>query len=193
MKNFLLYLNMALGLWITLVSAIEGFQTTSTITLAISGTALLLVLFSAGALLVDRRWMYRFAIFLAFCLLVLPWFISGSLRWQTLVVGALTVILLIIAGRLRPVARNFILHAQDGSTLMEVKKLEFKGANLIIRGKMMGAMPTVAHMRPEEVWKALTLIPLNVLLRFPILLFKAWRTAGKFPKAQDSKQKSIDL
>ena len=88
------------------------------------------------------------------------------------------------AVRLRHKAKNFVLNAQDGSVLMEIRRVEFKGSDLLIRGKMMGTMPTVASMRPEEVWKALTMVPFKVIIYLPVRLFRAWRSAGKPPKAQ---------
>ncbi len=187
MKNFLLYLNIILSLWITVVSGIESFQTSSTATLLATGTGFFLVLLHGTLLLFNRKWMCQFVLFLGCCLVVLAWFVSVSLRWQLLTAGGLLTIVTFIAIRLLSVSQSFILHAQDGSTLMEIKKLEFKGTNLIIRGKMMGTMPTVAHMRPEEVWKAFSLISLHVFLRFPVLLFRAWMSAGKPGKSSNRK------
>jgi len=48
---------------------------------------------------------------------------------------------------------------------------------LVVRGKMMGTMPTTAHMHPDEIWKALTMMSLNVILRFPRLIYLGWKAS----------------
>lgn len=67
------------------------------------------------------------------------------------------------------------LYSADNSVLMEVNALEIEGNQLLIKGKIMGAMPMTAKLRPEEARKAFGL--LNLKLVFFLLTF-AFRKGG---------------
>jgi len=53
------------------------------------------------------------------------------------------------------------LYSPDNSKLMEVEALERSGNELLIKGKVFGAMPMTARLRPEEARKALKLVNLK--------------------------------
>ncbi|HEY8509229.1 MAG TPA: hypothetical protein VIL32_12770 [Steroidobacteraceae bacterium] len=59
------------------------------------------------------------------------------------------------------------IYSQDGSELMRIEALERDGNQLIIRGKVLGAMPMTAKLRPAEVRQGLKL--LNVRLAWFLL------------------------
>jgi hypothetical protein len=71
-----------------------------------------------------------------------------------------------------PVMR--ILDAQD-KELMAVRRIERDGENLVIRGKIFGAMPMVAKVTPEEARAALKLLDARTLLFIVSLLFRKSR------------------
>lgn len=50
------------------------------------------------------------------------------------------------------------------SELMAISALERDGDILVIRGKIYGAMPMAAHLRPEEVRHLLGLLKPSILL-----------------------------
>ena len=56
------------------------------------------------------------------------------------------------------------LYSPDKSELMEVKSIERDGDDLVIKGKVFGAMPMTARLRPAEAKKALKLIDLKTAL-----------------------------
>jgi hypothetical protein len=67
------------------------------------------------------------------------------------------------------------LKSADGSELMQVSALERDGDMLVIRGKIMGAMPMTAKLSPSEFRKAVRLLTPKLvffLLSFP---FRGWR------------------
>jgi hypothetical protein len=68
-----------------------------------------------------------------------------------------------------PVMR--ILDAQD-KELMAVRRIERDGENLMIRGKIFGAMPMVAKVTPEEARAALKLLDARTILFIISLLFR---------------------
>ena len=71
-----------------------------------------------------------------------------------------------------PVMR--ILDAQD-KELMAVRRIERDGDNLVIRGKIFGAMPMVAKVTPEEARAALKLLDARTILFIVSLLFRKSR------------------
>lgn len=64
-----------------------------------------------------------------------------------------------------------ILDAQD-KELMAVRKFERDGNNLVIRGKIFGAMPMVAKVTPREARAALKLLDARTILFLLTLLFR---------------------
>ena len=59
------------------------------------------------------------------------------------------------------------LYAPDKSVLMEVSKIERKGDDLVLKGKVFGTMPMTAVLTPEEAKKG------SKLLGLPLLAFIA--------------------
>ena len=62
------------------------------------------------------------------------------------------------------------IKSADGSELMQVNALERDGDLLVIKGKIMGAMPMTAKLSPDEFRKGFGLLNLRLfcfLLTFP--------------------------
>ncbi|HUN28133.1 MAG TPA: hypothetical protein VMU67_17685 [Steroidobacteraceae bacterium] len=62
------------------------------------------------------------------------------------------------------------LYDQNGGELMRIESLERDGSELIIRGKVFGAMPLTARLRPEEtraLWRLLNTRTLLFVLTMP--------------------------
>lgn len=60
----------------------------------------------------------------------------------------------------------------DNSELMNVSKIEQNGDELILKGKIFGAMPMTAKLRPEEARAALKLLNFKTILFLITLLFR---------------------
>jgi hypothetical protein len=72
------------------------------------------------------------------------------------------------------------LFNQDGVEMMDVKSIERDGDRLLLKGKMMGAMAAKIYVKPEDMWAALKLFPMSLLLSMPALIFKGFlRTRGR--------------
>jgi len=68
-----------------------------------------------------------------------------------------------------------ILDAQ-GKELMTIRKLDFEDGNIVIRGKIFGAMPIVAKLTPAEARTGLKLLGFRGALK--LLPFILRRSAG---------------
>ena len=64
------------------------------------------------------------------------------------------------------------LYSPDKSELMDVKSIERDGSDLVIKGKVFGAMPMTARLRPAEAKKALKLIDLKTAFFILTLPFR---------------------
>ena len=56
------------------------------------------------------------------------------------------------------------LYSPDNSKLMEVEALERSGNELLIKGKVFGAMPMTARLTPTEARKGLRLVNFKLAL-----------------------------
>jgi hypothetical protein len=60
----------------------------------------------------------------------------------------------------------------QNNELMTIRRLEQEGHELIITGKIMGAMPMKARIKPEEARAALKLLNFKTVLFLLTLLFR---------------------
>ncbi|EXR37199.1 hypothetical protein RFH95_18790 [Acinetobacter nosocomialis] len=65
------------------------------------------------------------------------------------------------------------VYGNDNSELMNVSTIERNGNELILKGKIFGAMPMTAKLRPEEARAALKLLNFKTVLFLITLLFRA--------------------
>ena len=66
----------------------------------------------------------------------------------------------------------FTLYSADNSKLMEIEALERSGNDLLIKGKVFGAMPMTARLSPAEARKALKLVSFKLALFLLTFLFR---------------------
>jgi hypothetical protein len=74
------------------------------------------------------------------------------------------------------------LYGADKSVLMEVARIERKGDDLVLKGKVFGTMPMTATLTPEEAKAALKLFSprlLAFILSLPFRRSKARTSKGK--------------
>lgn len=64
------------------------------------------------------------------------------------------------------------IHAADGSELMQVSKIERQGNDLVLKGKVYGAMPMTAKLSPAQARAALRLLTPRLVLFLLTLPFR---------------------
>jgi hypothetical protein len=64
------------------------------------------------------------------------------------------------------------IYGADNREMMNITSLERDGAQLVIRGKIFGAMPLTAKLRPEEARAAFKLLNLRTALFLLTLIFR---------------------
>lgn len=65
------------------------------------------------------------------------------------------------------------LFGSDNKELMSVTTIERDGSDLMIKGKIFGAMPLSAKLRPEEARAALKLMNWKTILFLVTLIFRS--------------------
>jgi hypothetical protein len=63
----------------------------------------------------------------------------------------------------------------DGSELMRVESIERNGNHIVIRGKVLGAMPMSARLEPEEARRGLKLLNPRLVVFLLTFLFRRSR------------------
>lgn len=64
------------------------------------------------------------------------------------------------------------IYDANDQELMNVRSIERDGNNLVIRGKIFGAMPMAAKLKPAEARAALKILDLKTILFIVSLLFR---------------------
>ncbi len=71
-------------------------------------------------------------------------------------------------------SKNPVMKIYDGQNkeLMTVRRLEQDGDDLVITGKIFGAMPMKARLRPEDARAALKMLDMKTILFLLTILFR---------------------
>jgi hypothetical protein len=64
------------------------------------------------------------------------------------------------------------IYDANDQELMQVRAIAGEGSNLVIRGKIFGAMPMVAKVTPQEARAALKLLDFKTIIFLLTLLFR---------------------
>jgi hypothetical protein len=64
------------------------------------------------------------------------------------------------------------IYGADDREMMSITALEREGGQLVIRGKIFGAMPLTAKLRPEEARAAFKLLDFRTALFLLTLIFR---------------------
>jgi hypothetical protein len=67
------------------------------------------------------------------------------------------------------------IYGADNREMMRITALEREGSELVVRGKLFGAMPLTAKLRPEDARAAFKLLNFRTALFLLTLLFRRKR------------------
>lgn len=74
------------------------------------------------------------------------------------------------------------MHTPDGNELMAVQRLEREGDHLVVRGTIMGTMPTKAVIHPAELRAAFKLLGPRLVWDLLCLLFTRGQVGPVMPQ-----------
>ena len=73
------------------------------------------------------------------------------------------------------------MYDMHGNIMMDISSLDRKGDNLVMKGKMMGAMPASIYLKPKDLWQAKSLLTWRVIRYLPSMIVKGWKQSRKQP------------
>jgi hypothetical protein len=68
------------------------------------------------------------------------------------------------------------IYGADNREMMNITSLERDGCDLVVRGKLFGAMPLTAKLRPEDARAALRLLDFRTALFLLTMIFRRKRS-----------------
>ena len=60
--------------------------------------------------------------------------------------------------------------------MVDVKSLRLKDDTILMKAMLLQSMPSTVYVRPDEVWKVLTMIPFDLIKGLPAFLIQGYRT-----------------
>ncbi len=68
------------------------------------------------------------------------------------------------------------IFSKEGMEMMDIKSIERDGEQMVVKGKVMGAITTTLLVKPEDCWRAARLLGFGVILQLPWILLKGFLT-----------------
>jgi hypothetical protein len=190
MKKLLGVINAILGIWLLICPWLLGYAGTAARWTDLGGGILILT-FSIITLALKTgtpspNWPFISKMVVAAGLMVSAVGFTGQLspviRWNDAIAGLLVALVSLVASQIVEGRKTFA-YTKDGGLLLEMVSITYKDGIIVVKGKSFGTMPMLMHMRPLDLWNILGLVPMNVILRFPLLLLTGWRKNRETSKA----------
>jgi len=71
------------------------------------------------------------------------------------------------------------LTSKDGKVVVDVSEIGRKDDDLRIQAKIMGTMPMVIYLTPEELWTGAKLLNWQLIKFFPKFIYTGWKRQRK--------------
>ena len=67
------------------------------------------------------------------------------------------------------------VYDRGGAPMVDVKSLRMKDDTILMKALLLQSMPSTVYVRPDEVWKVLTMIPFDLVKQLPAFLVKGYK------------------
>jgi len=197
-KKFIAWLSLLVGVLLVIFAWVLGYADTPAVWqdfvvgLVAVGVSLLAAL--GKGRLTAHDWPFLLNLVLGLWLLVSGIFVFGREATANRVVDiVLGVVLILFSAAAAQVVegRKGYMYTKDGDVLLEMSRLSYKEGVIEAKGKAYGSMPQTMRIPPDQIWNLVGLVPLELIVQLPKLLFLGWK-AGRIsaPAKDDSKSKS---
>jgi hypothetical protein len=181
MKKFVGWLTLTLGVLLIIFAWALDYRDTSAVwqdTITGLVIAALSAAVVSGKLKKAQDWLLLSVAVLGLWLIVAGIFVFGTVsasnRVIDIVLGVVILALALVASQVIEGRKGFVF-TKDGEVLLEMSRLGFKDGSIEAKGKAYGAMPQTMRIPPEQVWALIGLVPFEVIVRLPKVLFDGWR------------------
>ncbi|MBU1055665.1 MAG: hypothetical protein KKC46_17845 [Proteobacteria bacterium] len=66
------------------------------------------------------------------------------------------------------------MYSKEGVEMMDMLSMSREGENLVVKGKMMGAMLATIYVKPKDLWQSLGLLSFSIIVYMPVMLVKGF-------------------
>jgi hypothetical protein len=186
MKQILSWLLIFISVWLIISSLFLGYSGVGTLYIILTGIVIFIISLKFALSSASKAiWPYWINVVLGTALIIYGlWGIivgGGFAHINEIIFGVLITLLSYIITQIVEGAASY-MYTKDGNVLMEAKSVEFRDKSLVLRGKIMGTMPTSAYLHPEEAWAMLGILTQQVILTMPSYLFHGWKNRAKLLK-----------
>lgn len=104
--------------------------------------------------------------------------------------GILIAGLSFVATRFTYAYKNARFYDRGGVEMVDLKDLRIKDGNVLMKANLLQSMPSTIYVRPDEVWKVLTMVSFDLIKGLPAYLLAGYKICKEQEKAakQDSKK-----
>jgi hypothetical protein len=190
MKKFIAWLTLVIGVLLVVFAWALGYADTPAlwqdllVGLVLIGVSLLAIL-TKKALPYELPYLVNAV--LGLWLVVSGIFVFGrdasANRIVDIVLGVVVIVLSAFATQVVEGKKGYV-YTKDGSVLLEMSRLGYKDGAIEAKGKAYGSVPQTMRIPPDQIWNLVGLVPLEVIVRIPVLLVRGWL---KSRSATDSK------
>ncbi len=192
MKKLIAWMSVLIGVLLVVFAWTLGYTDTSAlwqdfvVGLVVAGVSLLAA-FDKGRL-TPHSWPFLTNLVLGLWLLISGIFVFGRVapanRIVDIVLGVLLILVSAAAGQVVEGKKGFV-YTKDGDVLLELSRLGYKSGAIEAKGKAYGSVPQTMRIPPDQLWNLVGLVPFEVILRLPALLFLGWRASRRTTKPGD--------
>jgi len=179
-----------LSAWLIVSPLIFGYEMIGLISHVAVGVLLLVVALVAAT----RKKEYKPAINYLSLLLGILCVVGGIITLvmgmgfgvNAIISGLLIAAISSVATRFTKVYKGASFYDRGGAPMLDLESLRVKDGNILMKALLLQSMPSTVYVKPEEVWKILTMIPPEFLFAMPKYLY----TGYKVCKEQEAKAAS---
>lgn len=99
----------------------------------------------------------------------------GGAPVNEVIFGLLAALVAFGATRFTTVYDGASFYDRGGAPMVDVKSLRMKDDTILMKALLLQSMPSTVYVRPDEVWKVLTMIPFDLVKQLPGFLVKGYK------------------
>ncbi|MBN1322207.1 MAG: SPW repeat protein [Thermoleophilia bacterium] len=196
MKKFIAWLALLIGVLLVIFAWVLGYADTPALwqdfVVGLMVIAVSLVAALGKGRLVARDWPFLLNLVLGLWLVVSGIFVFGreatANRVVDIVLGVLLILLSATATQVVEGRKGYV-YTKDGDVLLEMSRLGYKAGVIEAKGKAYGSMPQTMRIPPDQIWNLIGLVPVELIVRLPKLVFLGWK-ASRSPAGSKDDPKS---
>jgi hypothetical protein len=198
MKKLIAWLSVLIGVLLVVFAWVLGYADTPALWQdLVAGLVVVGVsLFAAvGPDRLAKKWPFVANLALGLWLAISGIFVFGreadANRIVDIVLGVALILGAATAGQIAEGKKGYV-YTKDGDVLLEFSRLGYKNGVVEAKGKAYGSVPQTMRIPPDQLWNLIGMVPFELVLRLPALLFVGWKTSRETAKTHDAGSRPSD-